>query len=215
MSRLAPLLVKDAKGNYGHVTTTYDVRFTQDGLKSLFGKPFTHDDAEFLRKTARRIVLLNALKTTDWPDVAWCYWSDDAYQTWLQLKFTINNVDRSFKIDPSPLETVKAKDRIKLNTFQLRQLHELFSTEESLIAGMVSLSNLVRSTESFTPKDFKDKLSDFGDALKGYDDRAFGQNATFALFDQLIQRAGGSRNSSLTLTAEVAPQPKTTKMLIA
>ena len=93
-------------------------------------------------------------------------------------------------------------------TFDLKDSHQ------QTCKGMVGLSNLVRSTNSFTPEDFEKQMSNFGDALKGYDSQAFGQNTTFALLDRLIQRAGGSRNSSLTLTATVNGAT-TTKMLIA
>ena len=79
---------------------------------------------------------------------------------------------------------------------------------------MVGLSSVMSSSNAFTPADFEGKLTGFGEALKNYGDYAEGDNAIFALFDRMVQRAGGSRNSSLTLTATVNGKT-TTKMLIA
>jgi hypothetical protein len=212
---LAPILMTDAQGHYGHVQINYDVRFTEDGLQSLFNNAFSTTDEAFLQKTARYIVLVNALKASPWlAQIAWCYWSSQAYQVWLALRFTIANTERTFDIDASPLTNVKAPIGITLQPPFLVILDRLFSIEESLIKGMVGLSNLVRSNESFTPAEFEEKLSNFGDALQQYDDQSWGQNATFALFDRLIQRGGGRRNSTLTLTATVSGHT-TTKMLIA
>ena len=56
---LVPLLPTDANGNYGAVSINYDVRFTEEGLRSLFGTAFTSSDEVFLRRIMRLIVLAN------------------------------------------------------------------------------------------------------------------------------------------------------------
>ena len=215
MQQLQPLLATDANGRFGNVTVNYDVRFTPDGLKSLFGAAFSTVDSAFLQRTARYIVLMNSLSQLALAPRAWCYWSKQPFDTWTAIDNSFDKVSqRTFDIDPSPIASVTAPSSITLKSTELTQLAMLYTIERSLIRGMVGLSNLVRSSQSFSPVEFENQLADFGEALKDYDSWAIGQNATFALLDRMIQRAGGKRNSSLTLTATVNGQT-TNKMLIA
>jgi hypothetical protein len=97
---------------------------------------------------------------------------------------------------------------------ELTQLAMLFTIEQHLIKGMVHLTSTILSPNPFTPAEFNSNLTEFGQALQNYRGYAEGDNAIFALFDKMVQRAGGSRNSSLTMTASVNGNT-TTKMLIA
>ena len=215
VNQLQPILATDANGRFGNVTVNYDVRFTPDGLKSLFGNAFSTTDSAFLQQTARYIVLMNSLSQRALAPRAWCYWSKQPYDIWMSIDNQFDKVSqRTFDIDPSPIANVTAPSSITLESTELTQLVVLYSIERSLIRGIVALSNLVRSSQSFSPVEFENQLSDFGAALNDYDSYAIGQNATFALLDRMVQRAGGKRNSSLTLTATVNGQT-TTKMLIA
>jgi hypothetical protein len=219
---LEPLLPTDAQGNFGDVKVRYDVRFTEAGLQALFTKPFTVDDEAFLRRTMRLLVLTNYLnKGPDLARRAWCYWTPGVFQLWQSQGASFANHIASMQfqpIAPSPLKNLTAPASVILSPIDLAQLNTLYLIEKSMIEGLRKLSEMVVTaspTTPISPRHFEDKMVDFGNALKLYDDFDEGDNTVFALFDRLIQRAApGARNSSLTLTSTLQGTT-TTKMLIA
>lgn len=217
---LVPLLPTDADGNYGAVSVHYDVRFTEEGLRSLFNAAFTSADEVFLRRTMRLIVLANYIgKGSFLADRAWCYWTPGVQVEWAkgQAAF-INHSSLQFSlIAPSPFKNLTAPARVTLQQTELRQLSTLYYIEDHLMKGVRNLARLVQSPGQINPRDFESKLGDFGDALKRYDDYDEGDNTVFALFDKLIQRnatGAQTRHSSLTLTSKLNGRTAT-KMLIA
>ncbi len=217
---LKPLLPTDAQGNFGEVSIFYDVRFTEEGLRSLFTSPFTQDDERNLRRVMRLIVLANYLN--EGPFMArrgWCYWTPGIQSIWQTegANFT-NHSNLEFKpIAPSPLRNLTAPLSVTLDRAGLQQLDTLYRIEESMVKGVRNLSNLLQSPGKLNPHDLEKALGDFGKALTIYDNFDEGENSIFGILDKLIHRDAGDkpyRNSSLTLTSRVNNQ-KVTKMLIA
>jgi len=222
---LEPLLPTDEQGNFGNVNVKYDVRFTEAGLKALFAKPFTIDDEAFLRRTMRLLVLTNFINNNKGPHLiprAWCYWTPGVFRIWqdqgpnfFQQSATTIAAIASLPIAPSPLKNLTAPPSVTLSQIDLIQLDTLYQIEESMVAGLRKLSEVVRSATPINPRQFEGRMADFGNALKLYDDFDEGENSMFALLDRLIQRAAPeARNSGLTLTSTLGGKT-TTKMLIA
>ncbi|HWS98947.1 MAG TPA: hypothetical protein VN256_01650 [Pyrinomonadaceae bacterium] len=219
---ITPFLPTDAQGNYGATSVTYDVRFTENGLQSLFTKPFGPMDEVFLRRTMRLLVLASYVNEgAALADRAWCYWTPQAHAEWAVLgpATFANATARAFgPPPPSPFKNLEApKKRITLPKVQLGQLSTLISIENSLVEGMRKLSGLVQSQQKLSPRDFEKALDDFGSALTEYDNIDKGENTVFALFDRLIKRDSAGqpyRNSSLEIKSEAAGK-EVTKMLVA
>lgn len=218
---LIPLLPTNDQGGFGETSVKYEVRFTEEGLRTLFTRPFTSTDEFFLRRVMRLIVLANSLnKGAVRMARAWCYWTPGIQVLWAQgqAAFTNHASAREFSpIAPSPLKNLTAPSKATLIPSELQQLSTLFYIEESMIKGMRNLSKIVQSPGQFSPRDFEKKMEDFGDALKLYDNYDGGENTVFALFDELIHRDPNGerqRNSSLTLTSKLDGR-KATKMLFS
>jgi hypothetical protein len=217
---LEPLLPTNGHGEFGETSVTYNVRFTEDGLRALFTHPFGPIEEIFLRRTMRLIVLANYLNEGPvLTDRAWCYWTPSIQAMWAheQTNF-INHSSRTFSaIAPSPLKNLAAPSHsITLNHTELIQLDTLYQIEKKFVDGMRKLSELIQSQQKLNPRDFEKAMGDFGSALKSYDDFDKGENTIFAVFDKLIERyAGGQhRNSSLELKSTLNGH-SVTKMLIA
>ena len=219
LQTLEPLLPTDAHGNFGETSITYKVRFTEEGLRSLFTHPFSAIDEMYLRRTMRLIVLANYLnKGATLRDEAWCYWTPGIQEVWAKGQSDFeNHFSLTFNpIAPSPLTNLKAPNSVTLNKNQLLQLSTLYFIENDVVQGMRNLSSLIQSKQKLSPREFETAMGDFGSALKQYDDFDEGDNTIFAILDKLIDRyAGGQhRNSSLELKSTLNGQT-VTKMLIA
>ena len=219
LQTLEPLLPTDANGSFGDTSITYNVRFTEAGLRALFNQPFGPTEEMFLRRTMRLIVLANYLnKGPTLTTRAWCYWTPGIQQVWAQgqAQFTNHSSLTFSPIAPSPLKNLAAPAKATLNQTELVQLSTLFSIEESVVKGMRKLAGLIQSKQKLNPVDFEKAMGDFGSALKSYDNFDEGDNTIFAIVDKLIDRyAGGQhRNSSLELKSTVEGR-SVTKMLVA
>ena len=215
IQRLENQLPTDTQGNFGATTISYDVRFTIEGLKALFKRPFTPADEAFVRRTMRLMVLANYLRKNETlAQRAWCYWSREAFTAWVNESFASFTSSRSFTIDPSPFRNLQAPISVKLQRTELLQLDTLYSIESSMVKGLKKLTDLLQTPGKLKPRDFEQALGDFGKVLKLYDDFDEGENTIFAVLDRLIQRTGGAqRNSSLTLTAKLGDQEVTQTLL--
>lgn len=219
LQTIEPLLPTDAHGNFGDTSITYNVRFTEEGLRALFNQPFGPTEEMFLRRTMRLIVLANYLnKGPTLTTRAWCYWTPGIQEIWAQGQsaFTNHSSLTFSPIAPSPLKNLAAPSKARLNQTELIQLSTLFSIEESVVKGMRELSSLIQLKKKLNPRDFEKAMGDFGSALKSYDNFDEGDNTIFAIVDKLIDRyAGGQhRNSSLELKSTVDGRT-VTKMLVA
>lgn len=217
---LEPLLPTDAQGNFGDTSVTYQVRFTEEGLQSLFTKKFGPADEEFLRKTMRLLILANYVNQgSALRNRAWGYWTPALQAEWAkgQAAF-MNNSSLTVKpTTPSPFKNLQAPPSVTLPKTDLIQLNTLYFIEDNMVKGLRKLSDLVQSQQKLSPIEFEKALGNFGSALKEYDKFDEGTNTVFALFDRLIQRDSAGRkyrNSSLELKSKVNDQT-VTKMLIA
>lgn len=216
---LEPLLPTDAQGNFGETSITYDVRFTEEGLRSLFTQPFGLSEEMHLRRTMRLIVLANYLnKGATLTTRAWCYWTPGIQEVWAkgQADFTNHSARVFSPIAPSPLKNLAAPAKATLSQTELKQLSTLYFIEESVVKGMRKLATLIQSKQKLSPRDFEKAMGDFGSALKSYDNFDEGDNTIFAIFDKLIVRYanGQHRNSSLELKSTLNGRT-VTKMLVA
>lgn len=219
LQTLEPLLRTDTQGNFGDTSVTYNVRFTEEGLRSLFKQPFGPTEEMYLRRTMRLIVLANYLnKGPTLTTRAWCYWTPGIQQIWAQgqAQFTNHSSLTFSPIAPSPLKNLAAPAKATLNQTELVQLSTLYFIEDHVVKGMRQLASLVQSQQKLSPRDFEKAMGDFGSALKSYDNFDEGDNTIFAIFDKLIDRyAGGQhRNSSLELRSTLDGRT-VTKMLVA
>lgn len=218
LQTLEPLLPADSQGNFGKTSITYKVRFTEEGLRSLFTQPFGPVEEAFLRRTMRLIVLANYLNEELLMPRAWCYWTP-----WIQTEWAkgqgqfMNHPSLTFpNIAPSPLKNLTSPSPITLKQGELAQLSKLYYIEDNVVKGMRKLSSLIQSQQKLNPRDFEKAMGDFGSALKAYDGVDKGDNTIFAIFDKLIDRyaAGQHRNSSLELQATLNGRT-VTQMLVA
>lgn len=218
---LAPLLPTDAQGNFGDTSITYKVRFTEEGLRTLFNRPFGAAEEAFVRRTLRLLALAGYVnKGASLSAQGWGYWTPGVYALWAKegAQFR-NHSSRKFSpVAPSPFKNLQAPPNgVTLNRTELGLLSTLYNIEESMVKGMRKLSGLVQSQQKLNPRDFEKALGDFGSALKNYDDFDEGENTVFALLDRLIQRESAgrkNRNSSLELKSKLDGKT-VTKMLIA
>ena len=219
LQTLEQLLPTDAQGNFGDTSITYNVRFTEPGLRSLFNQPFGPSEEMFLRRTMRLIVLANYLnKGPTLTTRAWCYWTPGIQQIWAQgeSQFTNHSSQTFSPIAPSPLKNLAAPAKATLNQTELAQLSTLYFIEEDLVKGMRKLANLVQSQQKLSPRDFEKAMGDFGSALKSYDNFDEGDNTIFAIFDKLIDRYAGGQNRNSSLEVKSTLDGRTvTKMLVA
>ena len=218
---LAPLLPRDPQGNLGSVTISYDVRFTEAGLKALLQRPVLASESGRIRRMMRLMVLANFVGSPELAGRAWVYWTPSAYEMWKEKGGGFANVARTFRnIAPSPLRNLQAARSVTLDTFNLRQLETLYRIEERVVRAFTRLSELLTGQDGVSPVAYEKALADFGSALKEFDSIDEGDNTIFAVFDHLIQSAlpPGSgthhRSSSLTLTSVVGGVT-TTRVLFA
>jgi hypothetical protein len=208
------LLPTDTEGNFGNISLTYDVRFTEQSLKALFNPAF-YENGKFkkevedkLRRTMRLIILINFHeKGPNLSDIAWAYGTPGIYilkkQQGPAFVPELSSKELS-PISPSPVSHLHAPIKVILRREQLRILNDLYEIEDKMIKGMEQLSELVNRNGKFKPNEFENALSEFGSALKSFDDFDQGDNTVFAIFDRLIFMAGvKERNSSLTLISNL------------
>jgi hypothetical protein len=217
---LVPLLPTDAQGNYGDLSVKYDVRFTEDGLRSLFAQQFAPSDEVFVRRVMRLITLANYVnKEPGLAALAWSYWTPGVREVWAAnpATFMSHSTLTLEPIAPSPFKNLAAPPRVVAHKSDLEVLNLFYRIEDDLIDGLRDLSAILQAPGRISPREFEKRLGAFGRALKNYDNVDKGENTVFAVFDKLIQRSapmGVYRGSSLTITSQLDGK-KTTKMLIA
>jgi hypothetical protein len=203
--QLDEMLPKTKKNNYGRVNAQYQVRYTKEGLETLFQAAF---DARKVRALMRNIVLSNYLRRSPaLTKMGWCYWSDDVYGLWRkgQAEFT-NFSSRSFKFKGKGPMGLTLPKRITLRRHELRVVSTLFYVEDRLAGGLERIYQLIQSGIKMSPHEFENALEDFGKGLKLFDDFDEGVNTVFGVFDGLIKLrlyTARARASSLTLSSNV------------
>jgi hypothetical protein len=201
---------KPAVDDFGPMTVAYDVRYTDDALRRLFGsKP----DESTIRQIARSVVLASYVKHPEFVNLGWCYWTQGIYNSWKdgQAAFTNHLSAVEFHpIDPSPFAQPEPASAV-LQPSELHVLSTLFFIEDDLVAGLQSLDSLMNQGE-ISPHDFEAALRRIGSALQELSNFSEGVNTIFAIFDQLVTSQTSSpdaRLSSLTITSQVGTQQVT------
>jgi hypothetical protein len=219
---LKPIL-KLENGRYGPVNADYRVRFSEQGLASLFkpgSPPVTEDD---IREILRRIVVANYAGDVGLAPVAWLYCSDrvrelalgnpNFFDTEGVLEDAIANGEVQIEIPFPGMEPVlQPRDKIR------RELAgTLFRIEKTLIDSFLQLQDVVKK-ESIKLKDLENAVQGFGKALNDFESQTeLSQTTsppTFAVFDGLIQLAtpaAQARDSALAL--KVGPQTAERQLL--
>ena len=215
VDKILPLLPEVGPDNFGPMSVDYDVRYTEAGLRRTFGAPFSEDT---VRAIMRKIVLANYLRDLALASIGWGYWTTSVYNEWKQgqAQFT-NRSQAQFQVQGSPFPATAAPQTVLLRRDQLFVLSTLFFIEDSLVAGLKKLDQLIHSGTQILPHEFENALSDIGGALKKFDDFDEGVNTVFAVFDQLVQQATSpdeARLSSLTVKSQ-AEGHEVTKVFIA
>jgi hypothetical protein len=218
VDQLVPMLppAKPGVDDFGPMTAAYEVRYTDDGLRRLFGSRL---DETTVRQIARSVVLANYLKKPELVNLGWCYWTQGIYNSWKagQAAFTNHTSPVEFPtIDRSPFSQ-PAPESVVLQPFQLQTLSTLFFIEDDFVAGLQALDSLMNKGE-ISAHDFESALSRIGSALNRLANFSEGVNTIFAIFDQLVglqTSAPAARISSLTLASQVGTQTVTKVFLSA
>jgi hypothetical protein len=215
MNQLLPMLTSRGPDDFGRVSTDYEVRYTEAGLRRAFSAPF---DEAAIRTIMRKIVLANYIRDDALRALGWCYWTQRVFDEWKQgqAQFT-NRSSAQFAIQASPFSDRPAPAAVPLQRSQLFVLSTLFFIEERLIAGLAKLDKLVHAGIQISAHEFENALGDIGTALKEFDRFDEGVNTLFAVFDQLVRLAVPAdevRLSSLRMTSQAGGQ-EVTKMFIA
>ena len=219
---LGQLLPRDANGDFGRISVSYDVRFTEAGLQAFLQRPFAATDEARIRRLLRLIVLGNYVSRSHrLAQRGWAYWTPGVREQWKsQGPNFASHFAREFSpIAPSPLRNLTAPPKATLDGTDLRQLDTLYRIEDSLVKAFSELSRLL-ALKNRTPAEYEKGLSDFGTALKHFDSMDEGENTMFAVLDRMIQDAwppsatDRHRNSSMTVKSRMNGA-ETTRVLVA
>jgi hypothetical protein len=216
VDNLVPLLpTKPGVDDFGPMTAEYQVRYTDDALRRLFGAKM---DESIVRQIARSVVLASYLKRAEFVNLGWCYWTQGIYNSWKegQDAFTNHVSAVEFRgIAPSPFAQPAPASAV-LEPSQLQVLSTLFFIEDDLVAGLQALDSLMNKGE-ISPHDFESALHRIASALQKLANFSAGVNTIFAIFDQLVglqTSAPDARISSLTITSQVGSR-QVTKVFLA
>jgi hypothetical protein len=183
---LAPML-ELRNGSYGSIKSSYDVRYTEDGIRKLIEM---QPGKNVVRNILRRIVLANYFGHPWLSNVAWLYCSDDVRK--LYDKNPIGFTDTESYLGGatvtliSPIEGIHPPSRFDNNPLIRNVSATLFQIEDTLTEAFNSLGSLLGSTKQIKAADLETKLNAFGKGLQLFDKFDMGENSIFAVFDGLI-----------------------------
>jgi len=196
---LSPLLPRTASKTFGHLETSYDVRFGEKALNAIRSVKSLPKTAELaVRNAMRQMVLSNYLKSEEMHDVAFSYATPGVFDVFDEegpAQFA-NRSQRAFNV--RLLNTaIAAPPSVVLDTMELNVLATLYNIENSLIGAIKNLLKLLGGN-AIDPVKFEKALGAFGDAMKDFDDfdqttskHSIGTNTVFAVFDMLVRLASG------------------------
>jgi hypothetical protein len=183
---LAPML-ELKNGSYGSIRSSYDVRYTEDGIRKLIQM---HPGKNDVRDILRRIVLANYFGHPWLSNVGWLYCSDDARKLFDKNPIGFTDTESYLGSAPvtliSPIEGIHPPNRFANNPLIRNLTATLFRIEDTLTDAFNSLVLLLGSTKRIKTADLEKKLNAFGKALQAIDEFDMGENTIFAVFDGLI-----------------------------
>jgi hypothetical protein len=225
---LTPNLPTDGHGNYGNTSVDYQVRFSEEGLNSLFTGPL--DETE-IRRVIRGLTLLNYINTNKgWLHRrGWVYWTSWVYKIWKKHPADFPEIAKNYSpfkpIDPPPVildgrplvESLQAPREINMTETELFFINRLYHIENNIVGGLVDLRETLQHESGLSPLEYQKQLGKLGKALQNYNKVDKSVNTFFAVFDALIKASGkpSVRNSGLTLKAQIEDQANPiTRMLM-
>jgi hypothetical protein len=200
IGKLLPLRAVD---DYGAVTATYTVRYTEAGLRRLF---LTPPAESLVRKIMRKVILTNFLAIgSDVGQEGWAYWTGGIYDFWKQNSTSFVHLGNwaYHSIDPTPYPDRPNPPSVTLSVGRQHALSGLYGVEDTFVQAFRNLAGWIAGGKKIAPITFQQGLATVGDALADIDRFAESVNATFALFDALLINSGAQRASSLTLQSVV------------
>jgi hypothetical protein len=219
---LRPLLELKA-GSYGPLEASFDVRYTEAGLRALFAGPVAPDEAERVRQALRRILLgsyvrKDALRAA----IAWAYATPGVFASWADLGSpafvgSAGASPRAFGPLASPVAELTPPASVTLNRTQRSLLAQLFAIQEDLVKAFEALRAVLGAGRPLALDQFEKKLAAFGKALQRFDGVDMRDNTLFAVFDELVRLhtpGAQARASSLTLKARVQGAERTFVFLL-
>jgi hypothetical protein len=203
LGALTPFLPRAANDGFGHVETSYDVRFGSSAVEALLKVPRLSPDGEMrIRNAMRRMVLSNYLRGASLHDVAFAYATPAVFALFQELGFAaFTNVSREVSV--APVLPVPAPTSVALDRMELNVLSTLYSIENDMVSAIAGLLKMLNARATLTPEAFEARLAKFGSALVAFDkfDQASGGSSVgtttiFSMFDTLIRlaTAGSSAN---------------------
>jgi len=215
-NEIAPTLSRDKKKNFGSVSLDYQVRFTQQGLQTLFTSAVTKIP---IRRIIRKLTLAHYLDSGDAKliDRAWCYYTDHIYQQWKNNPVGFSRKDTTLTpIAKSPFKNIMAPQDIFMKKESLFILNTLYSIEDNLVEGFEHLQETLHNENGLSPLEYEKSLAKLGKALQEYDSMDNYVNTFFAVFDALISATGQKavRDSALTIKSKIPGESEKTHMLM-
>jgi hypothetical protein len=226
---ITPNLPIDGHGNYGNTSVDYQVRFTEEGLNSLFTGPMKEEQ---IRNVIRGLTLLNYINTDKgWLHRrGWVYWTSWVYKIWKKNPADFPEIAKTYSpfspIDPPPVvpingrlvESLQAPRQVNMTETELFFINTLYNIENNIVKGLVDLRETLQHETGLSPLEYQKQLGKLGKALQSYDKVDACVNTFFAVFDALIKASGkpAVRDSGLTLKSQIDGQAKPiTRMLLS
>jgi len=216
LAELVPLLPKNAAGDFGQVTTSYDVRFGEPALSKLLSvKKLSAAAEQSVRNGMREMLLSNYLKGGDsLHDVAFAYATPGIFKLFSDQGFADFVGGASDLVFPISIVNTRiaAPTSVTLDRTERQILVTIYNIENAFIDALKNLTDLLAS-KKVDPVKFEKAVGKFGGAMKDFDDfdqtsnkHNIGTSTVFALFDVLVRLAAGGSSANvavLRLTSQV------------
>jgi len=216
LEEVAPLLPKNAAGDFGKVTTSYDVRFGESALKALLSvKSLSPAAEQSVRNSMREMLLSNYLKGGDsLHDVAFAYATPGIFALFKKQGFAAFIGGSSSLVFPVSIANagISAPTSVSLDRTERQILVTIYNIENKFVDALENLIDLL-AAKKINPSKFEKAVGKFADAMKDFDDfdqtsnkHGIGTSTVFLLFDMLVRLAAGGASANaaaLHLTSQV------------
>ena len=144
LEEVAPLLPKNAAGDFGKVTTSYDVRFGEPALKALLSvKKLSAAAEQSVRNAMREMLLSNYLKGGDsLHDVAFAYASPGMFKLFSEQGFAAFIGGTSDLVFPISIVNARiaAPTSVTLDRTERQILVTIYNIENKFIDALKNLT---------------------------------------------------------------------------
>jgi hypothetical protein len=216
LDEVAPLLPKNAAGDFGKITTSYDVRFVKPALDALLSvKKLDAAAEQSVRDGMRDMLLSNYLKGGDsLHDVAFAYATRGIFTLFMTQGFATFIGGTAELVFPVSITNtgISAPASVTLDRTERQILVTIYNIENEFVDALKNLIDLL-ARKKIDPVKFEKAVGKFGEAMKHFDDfdqtsnkHGIGTSTVFALFDSLVRLAAGGPSANvatLRLTSNV------------